>query len=290
MVQFESTASRLRTRFADVVNGLVRITSEIPVERSDDSNSDRGGLAVVVPDYHWGELTTEQRATQIRLKRIYESAIELLRLLLVRAPIDLVGQLRYADEQFRSCLELANSWGLSPDVSTNEAGLRSTATAFEQILAVLEVTGSGELFAVPDTNSLLEHPDPSEYRSIVGADAFVFMLLPTVLCELDRLKIEHRNPDLRDKRAITRMKGWRNQGSLSIGVTVDKSITVRACPSEPNMNNTLTWLDSTVGDDRIIASIIALQAEQPSSRVILVTSDINLQNKADAALIETVEF
>jgi hypothetical protein len=224
----------------------------------------------------------------LAIKRSYEPVLELLRLLLIRAPDDLVKQLEDADQQFRVWLELQSNSSLSPDVSKNEANLRTTGAALEQILAVLAVTGDGKMVVVPDTNSLIGHPDPLEYRSIVAADAFVFTLLPTVLGELDRLKIEHRNLDVREKAkaAIRRIKGWRLQGSLSAGVIVDKTITVKACQSERDMTRTLSWLDGDVQDDRIIASVIALQAERPASRVVLVTGDINLQNKADAALVE----
>ena len=79
------------------------------------------------------------------------------------------------------------------------------------------------------------------------------------------------------------------KGPSSSGVTVDKTITVRASHAEPNMRKTLSWLDSEVKDDRIISSVIALQAEHPAARVLLATTDINLQNKADAALVEVVE-
>ena len=252
---------------------------------------DSGSVVFVCPEYYWGDLSTEQRAQQIGLKRLYEPVSELLRLLLTGAPDDLVRQLEDADQQFRVWLELKSNWSLSRDISANEAKLRTAAVAIEKILGVLEVTGSAEVLVVPDTNSLLGRADPTDYRSIVALDAFAFTLLPTVLGELDRLKIEHRNPDVREKAkaAITRVKGWRQQGSLSIGVTVDKTITVRACHSEPDMERTLSWLDPNVEDDRIIASVIALQAKQPSSRVILVTGDINLQNKADAAMVETAE-
>jgi hypothetical protein len=36
----------------------------------------------------------------------------------------------------------------------------------------------------------------------------------------------------------------------------------------------------------IVASVLQLQAASPSARLLLMTSDINLQNKADAVLIE----
>ena len=72
------------------------------------------------------------------------------------------------------------------------------------------------------------------------------MLLPTVLGELHRHEIEHRNEVVREKakKIITRIKGWRNQGSLAAGVVVDSSIAVKASHSEPDMENTLSWLDT----------------------------------------------
>jgi predicted ribonuclease YlaK len=117
-------------------------------------------------------------------------------------------------------------------------------------------------------------------------------LLPTVLGELDKLKIEHRNPEVREKarKVIDRIKGWRKQGALVDGITVDKSIKVKAASREPDLKHTLSWLDASNNDDRIIASVFALQAESPSAHVILVSGDINLLNKADVAMIETAEI
>jgi len=43
-------------------------------------------------------------------------------------------------------------------------------------------------------------------------------------------------------------------------------------------------------DDRIIASILEVQAEYPTSRVVLITNDNNLINKAQAAMIEHKEI
>jgi len=39
----------------------------------------------------------------------------------------------------------------------------------------------------------------------------------------------------------------------------------------------------------IVASVISLQAAHPAARVILITGDINLQNKADAAFTEVAD-
>ena len=56
------------------------------------------------------------------------------------------------------------------------------------------------------------------------------------------------------------------------------------------MENTLSWLDENIRDDRIIASVLEVQSTQPNARVVLVTGDINLSNKADVAQIETAEL
>ena len=55
------------------------------------------------------------------------------------------------------------------------------------------------------------------------------------------------------------------------------------------MHDSLSWLDPTIDDDRIIASVLEVQAANPSDQVVLVTGDINLLNKAEAACIDHAE-
>jgi predicted ribonuclease YlaK len=188
-------------------------------------------------------------------------------------------------------LELENNWSLSLDREHNEALLRGDVAMFEHILSVFDVTGAAEVLITPDTNALIASPDPVAYRGRVGPESFTFILVPTVLGELDRLKVDHRDPDVREKaqKAITRIKGWSQQGPLLNRVKVDKSMTIKALAREPDMQQTLSWLDANVPDDRIIASILSLQAERPGARIVLVTGDVNLQNKSNAALVETAE-
>ena len=145
---------------------------------------------------------------------------------------------------------------------------------------------------IPDTNAIVSNPSPTQYRPIAGNGNFVFLLLPTVLAELDALKNTHRNPVFREKvnKVITRVKGWRNQGTLRNGVTVDRTITVRAIAIEPSMKDTLKWLDKENRDDRIIASVLEVQSSYPNARVVLITGDVNLLNKADFARIDTSDL
>jgi len=287
-MQHASTASRLRSQLSSIVIGLSDLIKALPVRRFERFSP---GVVVFAPEFYFAEPSPDQRATQFALKRKYEVFLEILRIMLRGAPHELARQLDEADKRFRDWLELNCSWSVTPSPIENANNAQSAAQQLEKILGVLESTITNDLILVPDTNSLLSAADPTEYRRVIGQDSFIFMLLPAVLGELDHLKIEHRNPEVREKarKIIVRIKGWRNQGSLALGVTVDKSIIVKTCHSEPDMSKSLSWLDANNRDDRIVASVLALAAEHPCARIILMSGDINLLNKADAALIQTIE-
>jgi hypothetical protein len=51
------------------------------------------------------------------------------------------------------------------------------------------------------------------------------------------------------------------------------------------MQDTLPWLDPTNDDDRLLASFLEVMRRFLHSPVILVTRDINLQNKAELAQV-----
>jgi predicted ribonuclease YlaK len=65
--------------------------------------------------------------------------------------------------------------------------------------------------------------------------------------------------------------------------------TICSIAIEPNFENTLSWLSPDNNDDRIIASCFGVIKKQPHSIVILITADINMQNKADFAKINFLE-
>jgi hypothetical protein len=264
---------------------LVALIRGVPIRYFDRY---AGGVVAVFPEYYWGEPTPEQRNAQLSIKRDYEEWIDLLRCILRKATDEVAGRIREADESFRIWLELGSNWSLSPDAGANERKLREDASRFSAILDILDSGAPNEVIVIPDTNSLVGTPEPPQYRPIAGRDNFVFLLLPTVLGELDELKNLHKNPDFREKakKVIIRIKGWRTQGSLRDGVTVDRTITVMAIANEPDMEGALSWLDPKVRDDRILASVLEVQASHPTARVVLVTGDINLSNKAAAARIE----
>ena len=79
------------------------------------------------------------------------------------------------------------------------------------------------------------------------------------------------------------IKGYRKQGHLLKGVTVHKSIQIKMVAKEPDFTKLYGWLDQSNMDDRLIASTLEAIREYPTGNVVLVTGDINLQNKAEIA-------
>ena len=55
------------------------------------------------------------------------------------------------------------------------------------------------------------------------------------------------------------------------------------------MRDVLPWLDPASPDDRLLASCVEIMRLHPRSTVMLVTGDINLQNKAEFALVPFLE-
>jgi hypothetical protein len=290
-----TTAARLRAALERVVDESLALTRGIGVHRFD---RDAGMLVFpMAADFYFDTLSPPQQAAKMKAKRGYETFSDVVRVLLRAAPETLLSQWKEADEGFRErWIELGTNHALTPDRTRNEAALRKDAAALEQALSVLHGVGEIGVLLVPDTNSLVDQPDPTLYRTIASRNDFRFVLLPPVLDQLDDLKITHKNPDVREgaKRAVTRIKGWRDQarragGTLNDGTVVDGSITVQSLHIEPDMKGSLSWLDASVADDRIIAAVLAVAAEHPAARVVLVTGDVNLQNKADAAMLETAD-
>ena len=283
-----STVFRLRSDLDSLTQRLGALVQELPIKRLDRYG---GAVIIFAPEYYWGEPSADQLNTQLAIKRDYEEWFEVFCSVFAKATDDLNRRIQEGDQGLRKWIELYSNWSLDPDPASNRRALEDDAERFMEILAIIEAGGPMPPMLIPDTNAIAGNPDPTQYRAITGDRSFIFLLLPTVLAELDELKNTHRNPDFREKvnRAITRVKGWRKQGTLRNGVTVDKTITVKAVAIEPDMQDTLTWLDKENRDDRIIASVLAIQSSYPNARVVLITGDVNLLNKADLARIETSE-
>jgi hypothetical protein len=134
---------------------------------------------------------------------------------------------------------------------------------------------------VVDTNTLLDDPDLTIYATTLGR-RYMVHVLPVVLGELDELKCAGRIPEIRDaaRRPDRRLKGLRDSGNVRVGARVAGDIYAVFEHTEPGSDGLPGWLDLTVPDDRLVASVLLLQSVHPGSIVHVATSDLNLQTKA----------
>lgn len=225
---------------------------------------------------------------QLKLKEKYLRFCEDFNFLLTKANKNIQNEIEKANVENLHIIDQTKAY---TSIEGTKQQFRRNLKKYSNYLDVLKSSEPKQSIVIPDTNSLIQHPDPKNYKKIPVLSSFEFIILPTVLNELDKLKITHRDDNFRTKvkSVIARLKGFRNQGDILEGVTVDKTIRVKMVATEPNFKQTLSWLDAENMDDRIIASALEIQKIKPNSLILLVTGDINLQNKAQMANLGTYD-
>lgn len=143
---------------------------------------------------------------------------------------------------------------------------------------------SERVIVVPDTSSLLAAPNLEAHD--YGTARVEVVLVPVVLRQLDTKK-QRGTPEARAdaRRLLADIRSHRKGGSLLSGVRIGENIVLRAIATEPRFQESLSWLDKDVEDDQLVASVFEITRENLGGRVVLVTEDINLENKATLARI-----
>jgi PIN domain len=255
-----------------------------------DLNQRSSSIVIVGPSRSWADLDQDGRRLQSRLLEENRRLAALIRALLRHAPENGSKELVQAQETVQRLIDQSHlTWVKSTAEAFAEAekALDKQLELIENLYDPVE----GTPIYVPDTNALLRNPVLEQWR-FDAAPRFAVVLTATVLSELDRLKVEHRNPEIRERSEglIRRIKGYRARGELGSGVPLVKNIsTIKTIALDPKVEETLPWLDPATEDDRILASFVEVMREHVRTPVILVTRDINLQNKAEYAGLPYVE-
>jgi len=253
------------------------------------AKSHPGVIMIPWGDYYWKELSEEGKQLQSKLNSDYEQFASIIRTLLNK-------QLDHIRDSFEAYCK-----DIRPIIVQQGWTFESSKTSFlkeairlvdEQILLLKTIydSCSRNTIIVPDTNSLIYNPDLENWK-YDSIPKFELILTPTVLEELDKLKI-FRNDDVRKKSEglITRLKGYRTRGRLIDGIPLRKGVSsLRTMALEPDFSTTLPWLRSDNNDDKIIASFVEVIRNHLHSEVFLCTRDINLQNKAEYARLPFIE-
>ena len=247
---------------------------------------------VIIPihgNFGYKPLNEQGRQVQARLLEEYRHYFEVIRSLLREQAQDTLQTLTETDTVLVRTIEQQET-----ACETTQEAFDNAVQALGSQLGLLERlydASNGRPSYIPDTNALLYNPK-LETWSFDESPRFDLVLLPTVLSELDAHKISHRNEAVREKsdKLIRQIKEYRRRGKLTEGVNlVADTIGIMAVATEPRAESFLHWFDPTNNDDRILASVLEVMRQRPRSPVVLVSRDVNLQNKAEFARIPFVE-
>lgn len=241
-------------------------------------------------DYEWCDLDQKGQQLQAQLYREYSYLTELMGILISVLPPEYQREFDECKSEVFSYIEQDGQvWESSTEIVFQKfnANLDKQLQLLQNLYSK---NGSGNII-VPDTNALLTNPHLDKW-TFDEVTNFEILLTPSVLSELDQLKVAGRNDEIRNKAQsiIRTIKEYRSRGRLTEGVTLKRSVsTLRALAVEPNFETTFSWLKEDNKDDRLLASFVEIIRSYPNSVVLLATADINLQNKAEYARLPFVE-
>lgn len=140
--------------------------------------------------YAFSNLKDNGMQIQAKVLDEYRKFHSLLNALLKGQPQDCTNKLAENDDTLLNLIEQKHTW--CKDV--HEAYEKATKALQEELdlLSRLPTTSSDSAIIIPDTNALLYNPD-IEAWSFPEISPLLIILLPTVMAELDKLKINHRN-------------------------------------------------------------------------------------------------
>jgi hypothetical protein len=248
-----------------------------------------GSMVITGRPYAYRELSEDGRQLQAKLLEHYQRFQSILEALLRGQPRDTLKALADTQLVLLNTIEQQHTSARNVQEAFNRAN--EALTQQESLLARLYDPSAGDAVFVPDTNALLYNPALEQWK-FPGAPTFTLVFTPTVLSELDELKINHRNVAVRDKaeRLIRQIKEYRRRGRLADGVLIVAGVsTLQTIAMEPKLEDSLPWLDPTNNDDRFIAAVLEVMRLRPRAPVVLISRDINLQNKAEFAGLPFLE-
>jgi hypothetical protein len=241
----------------------------------------------------WGELDDSIRQVQSRVLEEYQRFSSTLEFFLNKQPENTIKNFQESKKIILSVIQ--QDWEQNTSFGNCDLAFSEAEKAIgEQIklLNRLYTISQNKFVIVPDTNALLFNPDIQNW-SFDSIEQFSIVLMPTVLSELDKLKMDSRSESVRQKseKLIRQIKEYKRRGKLTEGVPIVKNkIQLVAIAVEPIISASLSWLDlEHSDDDRLLASCFEIMRRMLNSQVILSTRDINLRNKAEFAHLSFVE-
>jgi hypothetical protein len=281
----QGLAAQMRSWASEIEHSLEALAIG---ELRDINDGGRGVVFITGTPFHWSELPPHLQPQQSRVLEEYRRFVETLRVLLREQP---QARLETFRDDGAIVLGFVNRDASSQ--STASEALRDAVAALRRQVGLIEglYSASAGTLLVPDTNALYWNPALEEWRVPWTSTSFTLILTPTVLKEVDLHKVDERSSDRRAKaeRLARQVGEYRRRGSLLHGVPLVNGVSiVMAIAIEPRMTESLSWLDATNADDRLLASIVEIMRLNPHAAVTVVTRDVNFQNKLEFARVPFV--
>jgi rRNA-processing protein FCF1 len=278
----KSASEIIQDRGKEICKDLIDLLeSHSNIERWNDNLAN--SIMILAGDYRFTKLSLSGEQLQRKIFEEFNVFFEILSSLMSKCPDKTKNQINELKKKVLLPIEQnTNLW--DGDIDSFKSTAKDSFNGFSELLNGLYSHSNDDLIVLPDTNALLINPAIEKWNFDDTAK-FEIVLCPTVLGELDDHKTNHRNESVREKAKvlINQFKEYRRRGALTKGVVIVKDkIALRSIAEEPNMQNALSWLDKENNDDRMIASFLEVMRNNPRSKAVLVTTDINLQNKLEA--------
>jgi rRNA-processing protein FCF1 len=277
----KSMASRLATLALQAVESLKALAevSEINVFRNDPNS---GAFFVPMDPNSWGELPREYVPLLASVREHTEAWLVAARLAIGTVSPEHLDEFdEHADSLRR--IYIRGSAAKGPSVGSTaqlielvDSDVAAQRRLIDHLPGAIEAS---QTLIVPDTNALLQDPRIEDW--VLGDSALTIVVPQQVVVELDKKKIEgNESVAKKADSLIKRFREYGRRGDTFAGVTLAGPRQFRELPMTPDMTAMPPSLDPEHADDRILASALYLAARHLSSRVVLVTRDRNLQNKA----------
>lgn len=285
----------METSIQRIIAGLLDLKDKITLLLNDYSKIKRtifqhDGFIRMSGDYDYCPLPTEAISLQNQIFVLFNLRFDLIDALLVDSTKDHKRTIKDNREDISDYI-LQNRGTHLGNIKDAVFYLNQRFEKVIQVLNLLFPSSDPRPIIIPDSNALYLNTDIEEWY-FEGFDKFTIILTPSVLKDLDRHKIEHRNEAVRKKaiKLINKIKNYRGRGSLIKGVPIISGrIDLKSIAVEPDFSKALKWLDPENDDDRLIAEAFDIIRANCNHPGYIVTADINLQNKCEMSELPFIE-
>jgi hypothetical protein len=294
---YKSFSENLFSQLQEIKNDFIELLNLSTLERYIDQGNQfaaaLGGRSISERiRFRWIPLPHELEEKQIKISHRFEKWYLQFEGLLIETPEQTKNKLHSHNLNVASFIKYRT---IGKNVNSNSEAVNMFEEAikpFFEFLNELINHSYNEIILIPDTNVIIEWPNVEEYGSFFKISNYLVIFTSTVIGELDDLKIKRLEKDFHQKvtDAIHYLYALHDKGDVINGVKLNNGVTAIMRATDPNFSNLPSWINPNNNDDKIIGSVLELQREKPGAKIIVISNDINMNNKCSLANIPCIKL